>query len=195
LSEEIQTINYYLDEASTLMAKSKSLAHLIDLAADLISTKMHIGGKILLCGNGGSAADAQHIAAEFVGQYLTPRKPLPALAITTDSSILTAIGNDFGFDSVFSRQIQAMSLPDDVVVCYSTSGRSQNILRAIQISRKLGLGVVNFSSEKAPKVRDVIDIRIPSSITPQIQQVHLTLSHVLCEIVEVKLNKLNYSSD
>jgi D-sedoheptulose 7-phosphate isomerase len=195
LSAEIQIISNYLDEASALMEKSKSLARLIDLAAELISTKMHTGGKILLCGNGGSAADAQHIAAEFVGQYLTPRKPLPALAITTDSSILTAIGNDFGFDSVFSRQIQAMSLPNDVVVCYSTSGRSQNILKAIEISRQLGLGIVNFSSERAPRVRDVIDIRIPSSVTPQIQQLHLTLSHVLCEIVEIKLNKLNYSID
>jgi D-sedoheptulose 7-phosphate isomerase len=190
MSSESEVINAYLDDASSLMLQSKILTKALDIAADLIAETLHKGGKILLCGNGGSAADAQHIAAEFVGQYKTSRGPLAAIALTTDTSALTAIGNDFGFNYIFARQIQALAKEGDVLICYSTSGASQNVISAIEVARGMNLGIVVFSSIKAPTLEKLIDLRIPSLSTPQIQQVHLTLSHVLCEVVEIKLNRI-----
>ena len=190
MSSESEVINAYLDDASSLMLQSKILTKALDIAADLIAESLHKGGKILLCGNGGSAADAQHIAAEFVGQYKTSRGPLAAIALTTDTSALTAIGNDFGFNYIFARQIQALAKEGDVLICYSTSGASQNVISAIEFARGMNLGIVVFSSIKAPTLENLIDLRIPSLSTPQIQQVHLTLSHVLCEVVEIKLNRI-----
>ena len=187
---DIKIIDDYLDEASALMELSKTLTSTLDTAAELISQSFFDGGKLLLCGNGGSAADAQHIAAEFVGQFKNPRGPLPAIALTTDTSILTAIGNDFGFDLIFSRQLQAIALKGDVLICYSTSGKSQNVINAIEVAKQMDVDVIAFSSFKAPILEGVLDLRIPSLSTPQIQQVHLALSHVLCETVESKLLKL-----
>lgn len=189
MRSEIDVINEYLDEASSLMELSKSLSSLLNEAGEMISKSLSNGGKILLCGNGGSAADAQHIAAELVGQYMNPRGPLPAIALTTDTSILTAIGNDFGFEHIFSRQIKSLASKGDVLICYSTSGKSQNVINAINVAKDLNLGIVVFSSSKAPVLENLIELRIPSNSTPQIQQVHLTLSHVLCEVVEVKLDR------
>ena len=187
---EIEIIDKYLDDASSLMIQSKSLISILDSAGELISRSLMAGGKLMLCGNGGSAADSQHIAAEFVGQFKNPRGPLPARALTTDSSILTAIGNDFGFDHIFSRQVQALASDNDVLICYSTSGKSQNVINAIEIATKMRLGIIVFSSIKAPILENLIELRVPSTSTPHIQQVHITLSHVLCEIVEEKLGRL-----
>lgn len=187
---EIEIIDKYLDDASSLMIQSKSLISILDSAGELISRSLMAGGKLMLCGNGGSAADSQHIAAEFVGQFKNPRGPLPAIALTTDSSILTAIGNDFGFDHIFSRQVQALASDNDVLICYSTSGKSQNVINAIEIATKMRLGIIVFSSIKAPILENLIELRVPSTSTPHIQQVHITLSHVLCEIVEEKLGRL-----
>ncbi|MFZ4599533.1 MAG: D-sedoheptulose-7-phosphate isomerase [Terrimicrobiaceae bacterium] len=187
---DIEIIDNYLDQASTLMLESKSLTSLLDAAGELISRSLMSGGKLMLCGNGGSAADAQHIAAEFVGQFKKPRGPLPAMALTTDSSVLTAIGNDFGFDQVFSRQVEALASAGDVLICYSTSGKSQNVINALAVAKRMALGVIVFSSIKAPVLEDLIELRIPSTSTPHVQQVHITLSHVLCEIVEEKLGRL-----
>lgn len=144
------------------------------------------GGKILLAGNGGSAADAQHIAGEFVSRFAFDRPGLPAIAITTDSSIVTAIGNDYGYDRLFARQVQALGNKGDVFIGYSTSGRSSNILRAFEEARSRGLVCVGFTGNRGGAMLDLCDylLAVPSDDTPKIQEGHLVLGHILCGLVE-----------
>lgn len=144
------------------------------------------GHKILLCGNGGSAADAQHIAAELVGRYVRERGPLPALALTVDTSILTAVANDYGFEQVFARQVTALGAPGDVLVAISTSGRSPNVIAACRAARAGGLRVIGLTGEAGGQLRDVSDvcIRVPSRSTARIQECHLTIGHLFCEVVD-----------
>lgn len=147
---------------------------------------MHRGGKLLLAGNGGSAADAQHIAAEFVSRFAFDRPGLPAIALTTDSSILTAIGNDYGYEKLFERQIQALGRKGDVFIAYSTSGRSPNILAGLHKARASGLFCIGLTGAVGAEMTPLCDVllRVPSSETAEIQQGHAVLGHILCGLVE-----------
>lgn len=144
------------------------------------------GGKVLLAGNGGSAADAQHIAGEFVSRFEFDRPGLAAVALTTDTSILTAIGNDYGYEKLFARQVQALGRAGDVFIGYSTSGKSPNILRAFETARAMGLVCVGFTGNRGGPMRELCDhlLEVPASETPRIQEGHLVLGHALCGMVE-----------
>ncbi len=163
----------------------------IDKITDAVAGALSSGGKVLLCGNGGSAADAQHIAAELVGRYEAERAALAAIALTTDTSALTAIGNDYGFDHVFERQVLALGKRGDVLIAISTSGKSRNILKALGAAKALGLVTVGFGGAKdGPMVQQCdLMLRAPSDKTPIIQQVHITAAHVVCGLVERRLAK------
>lgn len=152
----------------------------------LTADAMRSGGKLLVAGNGGSAADAQHLVAEFVVRLTVDRAALRAVALTTDSSILTATGNDYGFDAIFSRQIEALGQPGDVLLGISTSGNSPNIVRALQQARKQGLHTIGFSGKGGGAMRKLCDhnVMIPSNSTMNIQESHLALEHIFCMLVE-----------
>jgi D-sedoheptulose 7-phosphate isomerase len=164
--------------------------------AALILERLEAGGKLIAFGNGGSAADAQHIAAEFVGRYRAERKALAAIALTTDSSSLTAIGNDFGFEEIFSRQLEAIGKPGDVVLAISTSGNSHNVLRAVATAKKLGMATIGLSGKSGGKMRDCVDVClcVPSDSTPRIQEAHVLIIHILVGIVENALVDTAHSS-
>jgi D-sedoheptulose 7-phosphate isomerase len=144
------------------------------------------GNKLLFCGNGGSAADSQHIAAEFVSKYKRNRKAIPAIALTVDTSILTSGGNDFGFEYIFSRQVEALGQEGDVLFAISTSGNSPNVLRAVSEARKKGLLTVGFTGESGGKLSGLVDLsfNVPSSDTARIQEAHITAAHAICDIIE-----------
>jgi D-sedoheptulose 7-phosphate isomerase len=147
------------------------------------------GGTLFFAGNGGSAADAQHVAAEYVVRFSGNRKPLPAIALTTDTSLLTACGNDLGFDEVFARQVEALVGPGDLLVLHSTSGESPNVIRAAQAAKARGAGVVALLGKGGGPVRELVDdaLVIPSDETAHIQELHLAVEHVICELVEREL--------
>ena len=161
------------------------------LIADTCIAALRKGNKIFLCGNGGSAADAQHIAGEFVSRFAFDRPGLPAMALTTDSSILTSIGNDFGFERLFSRQVQALGNKGDVFIGYSTSGKSVNILSAFKEAKAQGLICIGLTGNQDGPMAELCDylLAIPSSDTPKIQEGHLVLGHILCGLVEDALFK------
>ena len=145
------------------------------------------GNKILVCGNGGSAADSQHFAAELVGRYRQERNAWPAVALTVDTSILTSVGNDYGFDQVFARQVQALGRPGDVLLTISTSGKSPNILKAAEMARELTIWTVGLTGSLDCPLRQAVDacLQVPATDTPLIQQAHLAILHVICEALEV----------
>lgn len=147
------------------------------------------GTKILIAGNGGSAADAQHFAGELVSRFYFDRPPLAAIALTTDSSILTAIGNDYGFEDVFARQVQALGRPGDVFIAISTSGNSPNILKAIEAAKSIGLVVIGLTGRTGGKMKALCDVYLcaPSDLTPHIQECHLVIEHALCACIEETL--------
>jgi len=149
----------------------------------LLASCIESGHKILIMGNGGSSSDAQHMAAELVGRFERERDPIPAISLTTDSSVLTAIGNDFGFEEVFSMQVQALACRGDVVICFSTSGESENVIKAAVKAKEIGAKVVGFLGERDCTLAKLSDIslRVPSSRTCRIQEGHITLVHVICE--------------
>ena len=151
---------------------------------------MYRGNKLLIMGNGGSAADAQHMAAEFVGRFLRNRKALPAIALTTDSSILTAVGNDFGFEEVFRRQVEALAAPGDIVFGISTSGQSPNVLGALALAKEQGCKTLALAGKDGGPIAHVVDLAlvVPDDHTPYIQEVHLTIIHILCDLVEEALS-------
>jgi D-sedoheptulose 7-phosphate isomerase len=161
----------------------------IEDVAGLAVDALRAGGKLLLAGNGGSAADAQHIAGELVGRLNCDRAPLAAIALTTDSSVLTAIANDYGYDGVFERQIRGLGRPGDVLIAISTSGRSPNILRAIAAARQKELAVVGFTGRSGGEMAGQCDVclRAPADSTPLIQQLHITAGHIVCCLVEERL--------
>ena len=165
------------------------IADTIVTIAELTANAMQAGRKLLVAGNGGSAADAQHLAAEFVCRLRDNRPALRAIALTTDTSALTAIGNDFGFDQIFARQIEALGAPGDVFLGISTSGNSPNILRALEQARKMQIITIGFSGCGGGKMRDLCDhnVIIPSSVTMNIQECHLALEHIFCMAVECNL--------
>ena len=157
---------------------------------DATARALGAGHKFLVCGNGGSAADAQHIAAELVGRYVRERRGYPAIALTTDTSILTSVGNDYGFDHIFERQIEALAAPGDVVLGISTSGNSPNVKRALVRAREIpGVVTAAFLGKTGGEIRSLVDhaIVIPSEDTARIQECHITMGHILCELVEKHL--------
>lgn len=168
------------------MAGDSALAATLESAAVACVQSLQNGGKILLAGNGGSAADAQHIAGELVGRFATERPGLPAIALTTNSSILTAIANDFAFEKVFARQVQAHGNKGDVLIGYSTSGRSANILEALREARGQGLICIGMTGNRGGPMRDLCHhlLEVPSPDTPKIQEGHAVLGHILCGLVE-----------
>ncbi len=150
------------------------------------------GGKLLIFGNGGSAADAQHLAAEFVNRFKLDRAPLPALALTTDTSVLTSIGNDYGFDQVFAKQVQALGRAEDLALAISTSGNSENIVQALRAAGKIGMRTVGLTGgveSPGGRIGPLVDLllNVPSGSTPHIQETHLWLEHVVCDLVEQEL--------
>ena len=155
-------------------------------AADALISAYRAGHKALFFGNGGSAADAQHLAAEFVGRYLCERDPMPALALNANSSAVTAIGNDYGYEEVFARQLQALAVPGDVAVAISTSGNSPNVIQAVIRARELGLFTIALTGAAGGRLRSLVDvlIAVPSQDTPRIQECHILSGHALCDAVE-----------
>lgn len=155
-------------------------------AATAIVACLRGGGKLIVFGNGGSASDAQHMAAELVGRYAVKRQALAAIALTTNSSSLTAIANDFGFEEIFARQLEALAKPQDAVLAISTSGNSPNVLRALETAKTLGLKKIGLTGNEGGKLRDLVDISVivPSTSTPRIQEAHTLVIHILCGIVE-----------
>jgi D-sedoheptulose 7-phosphate isomerase len=168
---------------------SPSLLTSVAEASRVVLAALRAGNKLLIAGNGGSAADAQHIAAEFVSRFNFDRAPLAAVALTTDSSILTAIGNDYGFERLFSRQIGALGQRGDVFIGITTSGASPNILAGIRAAREAGLHTIALTGSRDAPVLGLADlaIQVPSDRTPLIQQLHITIGHIICSIVEVEM--------
>ncbi|MBU6143179.1 MAG: D-sedoheptulose 7-phosphate isomerase [Betaproteobacteria bacterium] len=158
-------------------------------AVDCCVNALKSGGKLMFVGNGGSAAEAQHFSAEMVGRFLQERKPLPSIALTTDTSAVTAIGNDYGYEHVFSRQVQALGRKGDVLIAMSTSGRSKNIVMAMQAARSAGISTIGLTGIHPRDMVELADVslKVPSSHTPQIQEGHLVLGHLLCGMVEKQL--------
>ncbi len=180
--------------ASSIATKQSLLANTTLIASvaavsRLLITALETKNKILIFGNGGSAADAQHIAAEFVGRFAFDRPALPVLALTVDTSCLTAIANDYGFDHIFARQLEANGRAGDVAIGISTSGNSANVIRAVETAKRAGLSTVALTGESGGKLRDLVDhcICVPSQVIPRIQECHNLIGHILSEIVETEL--------
>jgi D-sedoheptulose 7-phosphate isomerase len=163
-----------------------SICKSIEIAATLCIDILSKGNKILLCGNGGSAADAQHIAAEIVGRYKTERKGLPAIALTTDTSVITAISNDYGYLHVFDRQVEALTNPGDVLIAISTGGSSSNVVSALKIAENLGCKSIGLSGRSGGDFNKLCDINIsvPSEDTPRIQEMHIVIGHIICSLID-----------
>ena len=164
----------------------EKLAEPVAECAQMLIDTLQAGQKILIMGNGGSAADAQHFAAEMVGRFLLERRALPAIALTTDTSILTAVGNDYGFDDIFKRQVEALAKPDDVLIGISTSGNSKNIKRAFAAGKNLGVKTIGLLGRDGGEIASLadLDLTVPSLETPRIQEAHLVMIHILCDLVE-----------
>jgi len=169
-----------------LMLRDAKVASVIAKVSALLVDTLDKGNKVLLFGNGGSAADAQHIAAEFVGRFAFDRPALPALALSVNTSCVTAIGNDYGFDLVFSRQIEALARPGDLAIGISTSGNSPNVVHGLSVAQKMGLRTVALTGSTGGKLRNVVDhcICAPSNETPRIQECHILIGHIISELVE-----------
>jgi len=165
---------------------SSELVTLVAKVSEVLAKALKQGNKPLLFGNGGSAADAQHIAAELVGRFAFDRPPLPALALSVNSSCVTAIGNDYGFDLAFARQIEALGRPGDVAIRISTSGNSPNVLQGVTVAQKIGLHTVALTGSSGGKLKNAVDycICVPSDETPRIQECHILIGHIISELVE-----------
>lgn len=178
LEEHQEAVNKLLNDTIQMWS--------IEKMAEICKTAIHNDHKILLCGNGGSAADSQHIAAEFVGRFVKERCGLPAIALTTDTSILTAIGNDYGYDEVFRRQVEALGRKGDVLIGISTSGNSGNVIKAFEQAAKQGISTLAFTGAKESKMSELADvtIRVPAPITARVQECHIMIGHIICEAID-----------
>lgn len=182
-------LQQFEDSISTKREGLKTLPELTASAIQLMFGSLSEGGKILACGNGGSAADAQHFAAELVGRFERERKELGAIALTTDTSILTAVGNDYSYDEIFSKQVRALGKKGDVLLGISTSGNSKNVILAIEAAHKLGMKVVAFTGKGGGKIgemltKDDVHLCVPAERTARIQETHLLLLHCLCDGID-----------
>ena len=174
------------DLASLATRVAADLGPQLDVALGLVEDTVRAGGTLFFCGNGGSAADAQHLATEYVVRYMRNRRAYPAVALTTDSSLLTAAANDLGFEHVFARQIEALAKPGDLLIIHSTSGSSPNVLRAAEAARTRGVPVLAFSARDGGPLRELADhsVIIPTDRTDRAQELHLCIEHIICDIVE-----------
>lgn len=163
----------------------------VSRAVDMIRSSLVAGGKLLIAGNGGSAADAQHIAAELTGRFVRERQPLPAIALHANTSALTAVGNDYGYEQVFARELSALASVGDVLLAISTSGNSRNILRAIEAARSKSVAVIGLTGESGGQMRTACDLClcVPSKSTARIQEMHITIGHAICELLEESLTQ------
>ena len=182
------TIEKEIAEHLKVAMTMSSLIDRVEIAAQLCIDALQKGGKLLIFGNGGSAADAQHIAAELVGRYKVNRKGLSALALTTDSSALTAIGNDFGYKSLFDRQVEALANKGDVLIGISTSGKSINVINALKLGSQLQCKTIGFSGNDGGQMNKICDVNlvIPSKDTPRIQEMHIVLGHTICHLIDLE---------
>lgn len=176
-----------IQEHLRIISEFQSQSGLLEQIARVMSASLHAGGKILWCGNGGSAGDSQHLAAELVGRFRRERRGLSSIALSTNTSILTAIGNDYGYDRVFSRQVEAIASPGDVLVGISTSGNSKNVLAAFETARLMGVVTVGLTGAGGGKMRGAADylLEVPSNDTARIQEGHILAGHLLCDWVEI----------
>ena len=181
----------YLDRNIEFLKLLKTQAHLIVQIAEKFIETLQNGNKILFFGNGGSAADAQHLTAELVGRFKCERKALPAIALTTNTSSLTSIGNDYDFEDVFSRQVEALGKRGDLAVGITTSGNSKNVLKAVDAAKQIGMGTVGFTGGDGGTLSKAVDLAFiaPAQETANIQEMHITAGHIICQLVEEKLFK------
>ena len=187
----IDRINSIFDESVKVISETKNLSKEIQKVADVIIDCYKSGNKVVIFGNGGSAADAQHLAAEFIGRFKLDRQSLPALALTTDTSIITALGNDYSFDNIFARQCESMVHKEDVVIAISTSGKSKTVLNGITTSRKKGAFVIGLTGVNGIHLQKLVDLLliVPSTSTARIQEGHRLIIHAICELVEESFKK------
>jgi len=175
--------------AATATRVAEQMGEELDEALRLVRETVQAGGTLFFCGNGGSAADAQHMATEYVVRYRRNRRAYPAIALTTDTSLLTAAGNDIGFENVFARQVEALCRPGDLLVIHSTSGNSPNVIRAAEAARVKGVRVLAFSSRDGGALRALADhsVIVPTDRTDRAQELHLCIEHVICDVIEAEL--------
>lgn len=183
------TFTSNLQEHQLLFQNLGALDAVVNEASELIAKAFTSGNKLMLCGNGGSAADSQHIAAEMTGRFIKDRKPLPAIALTTDTSALTCIANDYSFEDVFARQIGALGRSGDVLIAISTSGNSGNVIKAMHVAKELGIKVIALSGHDGGQMKALanLSIIIPSQTTARIQEAHIFVGHLICGLVEKNL--------
>lgn len=181
-------VKAFKEGAELRMVVAGTMADDIVAAAKAVASAFKAGRKVLLFGNGGSAADAQHIAGEFMNRFMIERPPLPAIALSTDTSVITAIANDYAFEDVFAKQVKALGRKGDVMIGFSTSGSSPNVLRAFQAGKKMGLVGIAFTADRG-KLGGMADIAlaVPSQSTPRIQEIHITAAHIMCDLVDTIL--------
>lgn len=179
----LEELNHHKNTIDQVIAK---LVPEIESGCKLLTETVLAGGKVLIAGNGGSAADAQHIAAELTGRYVKDRKALPAIALTVDTSALTAISNDYGFERVFARQVEAFARPDDLFIAISTSGNSPNIIQALHTARELGCKIIGLSGRDGGQMNNLCDLNIviPDDVTARIQEMHILIGHIFCKAVD-----------
>jgi len=182
-------VQSFVDSADLKVRFIKENVDRIISVVEVITKAIKKGNKIILFGNGGSAADAQHIAAEFVNRFLTERPPLPALALTTDTSVITSIGNDSDFSDIFYKQIRALGAKGDVAIGLSTSGNSLNVVKAFQAAKEMGIKTVGITGKNGGEIAKIVDylLNVGSDSTPRIQEVHITIGHIICEMVDYLL--------
>jgi len=183
-------IKEFLEHQETITKVIKTMQEPLQIACKLAVSTLKNKNKILICGNGGSAADAQHFAAELTGRYKTERKGLPAIALTTDTSALTAIGNDYGYDRVFDRQVEALANKGDLLIGISTSGNSANVINALKVAKEISCKTIGLTGKDGGLMNNFCDINIivPSNDTPRIQEMHILFIHTICQIIDNKLS-------
>lgn len=189
MQQKIKNILQASIDVKTKIVSDAAMVAKIEEVTQIVATAFANGNKVLFCGNGGSAADAQHLAAEFSGRFYTDRNPLPSEALHCNTSYLTAVGNDYGFDVVYSRMVKGLGKPGDVLIGLSTSGNSVNIIKAMEQAKELGMISVCMTGESGGKLKHICDylLNVPSNDTPRIQESHITVGHIICELVEAQL--------
>jgi D-sedoheptulose 7-phosphate isomerase len=180
----------FSEHLKTSQATLEYIAGPLEIAANICIESLQNGGKILIFGNGGSAADAQHIAAELVGRYKVERKGLPAIALTTDTSVLTSIGNDYGYNHVFDRQVEALANKGDVAIGISTGGSSSNVISALRLAKEMGCKTIGFSGRDGGEMNALCDVNlvVPAEDTPRIQEMHIVIGHTICHLIDLEFD-------
>lgn len=189
IKNNVQSVKDMIEESAQIKKLSVGFAPAIERAADIIEKALRNGNKVILAGNGGSASQATHIAAEFTGRYKLERKSLPGISLSSDLSAITAIANDYGYEFVFSRQLEGLGTKGDVFIGLSTSGNSPNIIQAIRTAKKMGINTISLIGKGGGKMKSMSDIEliVPSNNIPRIQECHLMMMHIMCEVIENKM--------